>query len=325
MHPAFSVIFLTTLIGAAQGLFLALMAGQIYSDIGVLVEADEKLFFVYGTVIIVVLMGLGLFASFFHLGRPERAWRSASQWRTSWLSREVIVLPLFTFTVLLWGALHYMEFNPIVFSPTSTVQVSLTMAIGLIGAGLAMLLYLCTGMIYAAVRFIQEWASPLTVVNYTLLGLASGFSLSAALAGWLKFESTVFYADWAILLTLVAFATRLASLRRNAGLKLKSSAQTAIGVRHPNIRQTSQGAIGGSFNTREFFHHQSETLVAAIKWFFLLAVFPLPIALLTLGISLEHYAAFLLAFVVQYFGLLAERWYFFAQARHPQNIYYAAT
>ena len=67
MHPAFSVIFLTTLIGAAQGLFLALMAGQIYSDIGVLVEADEKLFYGYGTLIIVVLMGLGLFASFFHL------------------------------------------------------------------------------------------------------------------------------------------------------------------------------------------------------------------------------------------------------------------
>jgi DMSO reductase anchor subunit len=30
----------------------------------------------------------------------------------------------------------------------------------------------------------------------------------------------------------------------------------------------------------------------------------------------------ILAFPVQYLGLLAERWLFFAQARHPQNLYY---
>jgi DMSO reductase anchor subunit len=28
------------------------------------------------------------------------------------------------------------------------------------------------------------------------------------------------------------------------------------------------------------------------------------------------------AFLVQYLGLLAERWFFFAQANHPQNLYY---
>ena len=31
MHPAFSVVFLTTLIGVGQGLFLALYTGQLYS------------------------------------------------------------------------------------------------------------------------------------------------------------------------------------------------------------------------------------------------------------------------------------------------------
>ena len=49
------------------------------------------------------LHGAGLVASFFHLGRPERAWRSASQWRTSWLSREVIVLPAFMAVVLAYA------------------------------------------------------------------------------------------------------------------------------------------------------------------------------------------------------------------------------
>ena len=29
-------------------------------------------------------------------------------------------------------------------------------------------------------------------------------------------------------------------------------------------------------------------------------------------------------FILQYIGLLAERWFFFAQANHPQNLYYQA-
>ena len=35
-------------------------------------------------------------------------------------------------------------------------------------------------------------------------------------------------------------------------------------------------------------------------------------------------ASLVAAFVVQYAGLLAERWFFFAQANHPQNLYYRA-
>ena len=35
-----------------------------------------------------MLITAGLLSSTVHLGRPERAWRAFSQWRTSWLSRE---------------------------------------------------------------------------------------------------------------------------------------------------------------------------------------------------------------------------------------------
>ena len=48
---------------------------------------------------------------------------------------------------------------------------------------------------------------------------------------------------------------------------------------------------------------------------FLLLGFPLPALLLYAGQPA-------LAFLVQYAGLLAERWLFFADARHPQNLYY---
>ena len=88
MRPAWSVILLTTLIGAAQGLFLVVLAVDAFRP------APREFVFV-SCVVSLVLLGSGLVASFFHLGRPERAWRAASQWRTSWLSREVIVLPAF--------------------------------------------------------------------------------------------------------------------------------------------------------------------------------------------------------------------------------------
>ena len=77
MHPAFSVIFLTTLIGAGQGLFLALFTVESYAAFGLL-PAQSDAFYACGSSIAVGLLGLGLFASFFHLGHPERAWRTAT-------------------------------------------------------------------------------------------------------------------------------------------------------------------------------------------------------------------------------------------------------
>lgn len=73
MHPAFSVIFLTTLIGVGQGLFLALYTGQLYSVIKVLPVQDSPGFYGYGSLLALVFLVGGLISSFFHLGRPERA------------------------------------------------------------------------------------------------------------------------------------------------------------------------------------------------------------------------------------------------------------
>ena len=120
----------------------------------------------------------------------------------------------------------------------------------------------------------QEWASPLTVINYTLFGLASGFMLATAFAGWRHSSLVEVYGGWAIVTTVVVFFTRVASLVRNARLKHKSTLQTAIGVRHAQIVQKAQGAMGGSYNTREFFHGASRRKYAFVKWLFLVLVFP---------------------------------------------------
>src|SRR2546428_11453635 len=107
MHPAFSVIFFTTLIGVGQGLFLALYAGELLTRFGDIGAPDGGSFYALGSAISVLFLGIGLAASFLHLGRPERAWRAAAMWRTSWLSREVIVLPAFIGIVFLYGVAHY--------------------------------------------------------------------------------------------------------------------------------------------------------------------------------------------------------------------------
>jgi len=44
--------------------------------------------------------------------------------------------------------------------------------------------------------------------------------------------------------------------------------------------------------------------------------------LLIAGLAAQATSLLFTAFVVQYIGLLAERWFFFAQANHPQNLYY---
>jgi DMSO reductase anchor subunit len=311
VHPAFSVIFLTTLIGAGQGLFLALYALEIGAQWSLFGTMPEPRFFVAGALIAAALSCLGLVASFFHLGHPERAWRAAAKWRTSWLSREVIALPAFIGGVIAYGGAHALGW------PASAW-------IGLITLVACVALFVCTAMIYACLKFLQEWASPLTLVNFFLLGAASGTTLAAALAAWLAPATTSMYAKVAIALTLIALLGRIASLMRNARLRPKSSLQTAIGIKHPRIVQKAQGFMGGSFNTREFFHGASKEKLRAIKWGFLLLTFGVPVALLLAGLGSGVRIAYGLAFVVQYAGLLAERWYFFAQANHPQNLYYQA-
>ncbi len=309
MNPAFSVIFLTTLIGAGQGLFLALCA--VESGLLAAAPATGTALFVRGDALALILLSAGLIASFFHLGHPERAWRAVAMWRTSWLSREVIVLPIFMAVVALHGGCHY-------------VGVNLTPALGAIGVVLCLALFYITAMNYVCIKFLQEWATPLTIVNYTLLGSASGFTLATALAAALEPSLAPAVARWALILTLAAAASRIASLVRNAGLRPASTLQSAIGIQHPRIVQKSQGFMGSSFNTREFFHGKTRQTVQGVKWAFLVLAFVIPALLLASGGAERSATIAGLAFAVQYVGLLAERWFFFAQARHPQNLYYQA-
>jgi DMSO reductase anchor subunit len=305
-------------------LFLALFTVQSYALVGLLPAVEGHALYAQGGAIALLLLAAGLVASFFHLGRPERAWRSAAQWRTSWLSREVIVLPAFMVAVALYAGVHALGWTPALVALPQGPAIDLSIVIGVAGTLLAFALFFCTGMVYACLRFLAEWHTPLTPLNYTLLGGASGFLLAAGLATLAAPPLVGFLSGWAIVLTALAAVGRLASLWRNTRLKPRSTIQSAIGIKHPTVVQRSMGFMGGSFNTREFFHGVAASRLRMVKHVFVVLAFVVPIILLIAGRDAASVPLLLGAFVVQYVGLLAERWFFFAQANHPQNLYYQA-
>ena len=228
------------------------------------------------------------------------------------MSREVIVLPAFIGLVAAWWLAVVVGAAP----ATSRSMAAAALV-------LALALWHCTAMIYACLRFVQEWAHPLTIVNLTLIGLSSGLIAAGALAtlaGEAAFAQRI--APWALAVTLLAWTTRTLALRRNAALIPRSTLQSATGISAERLVQQSMGMTAGSFNTREFFHHRSQTTLARVKLAFVILGFALPCALLIAALNGAGGWTWLLAASIQYMGLVAERWFFFAQARHPQNLYY---
>ncbi|SDR60106.1 dimethyl sulfoxide reductase anchor subunit family protein [Paraburkholderia tuberum] len=312
MRPAFSVVFLTTLSGAGQGLLIALFGVELFMrmhpESSALFHVPQQ-FYVCGTGLALVLGVLGLVAAFFHLGHPERAWRAVAMWRTSWLSRECLALPVFLAATFLYGLAHWLD------TPWS-------ITIGAIAVLASVALFVCTAMIYQCLRFLQEWATPLTLVNFVLLGCASGLTIATACAARLAPDIVPALAVATCVLTVAGCVSRVASLARNERLHPRSTLQSATGIKAEKLTQISRGFTASAFNLREFFHGQTDATMCWVKWGFLASAFLMPLGLLAQALHPMSAKLLLDACVIQYVGLLAERWFFFAQARHPQNLYY---
>ncbi len=308
MNPPYSMILFTVLAGAAQGLLLALFGVELAARGGFVgtIASPGDVLLAWGALVVVVLSVAGLVAATFHLGHPLRAWRAVAMWRTSWLSREVIVLPAFIASVAAWGLAHVMGAEPA------------ALVAGCIALVLAVALYICTGMIYAAIVVIREWATPLTPLNFMLIGAASGSMLAAALAALLAPGIAMPLLRAGLLLTALAGLLRAATMWRNRHLTPRITLQSAIGVRHPAIRQTAQGFMGGAFNTHEFFHRRAAATIRAARWCAALLGCALP---LLLAAAVGAWGLLGL-WLVQLLGIAAERWLFFVDAQHPQNLYY---
>lgn len=312
MHPAFSVIVFTTASGAGYGL-LAWFALFSLSAPGWIGRPLALTALVLG----LALVSAGLMSSTLHLGRPERAWRALSQWRSSWLSREgVAAVAAFVPTGLL--ALCWMV------SPEPGAA-AFVLALLTIPAALATTY--CTAMIYASLKTIRQWRNPLTAPNYFALALFTGALLFAALTR--LFGVDVPAVGLAALVSgVAALGLKLAYWRAIDAPSAASTAESATGLgRFGEVRLFEAPHTEENYLMREMGFSIARKHAAKLRNLTLLALFAAPLLLTLLGVLAGGALAAVfavLAVISAGVGVVTERWLFFAEAKHVVTLFYGA-
>ena len=305
MHPAISVIFFTVTSGAGFG-FMFLIG------LGVPMPADGL-----GAFLACLVAGLlavaGLISSTFHLGHPERAWRAFSQWRSSWLSREgvlaVLTLAVFGIYGLLW--VFYGVRNP---------MLGLVLAIGAAATVFA------TAMIYAQLRTVPAWHTPLTPLCYLLFALSAGVLLAASFGYWIQ-SGGLPVSLVALLAIAVGWAAKFAwwQTALQDGLAARGSdTGTATGLGFlGKVRLLERPHSGENYLTREMVHQLARKHAVKLRLISLVTGCAIP-ALLCVAVFLFSWPmpVLVIGFLALLAGLFVERWLFFAEARHAVSLYY---
>ena len=314
MHPAFSVIFFTTLSGAGFGLWawLGVRIALGHAPVGLQALGWIVLLMVAG-----VFATIGLLASFWHLGKPMRAWRAFSQWRTSWLSREGVLavasfMPAFALILLLREG-------------TNDAIAPLIRLVGGLLAVLSLATVASTAMIYASLKPIPAWRHALVLPGYLLFALLTG--------GLLMLLSTVPDASgldgalpWLLILIAAALlALKLVYWRSIDRTPLPQQRGDAIGLPHRSATVFERPHTEANYITREmaFLVARKHAFILRVIAVILFAILPM-ILLLPLLLSADAGVAMaaLLATASAITGAFVERWLFFAQARHMVTLYY---
>jgi DMSO reductase anchor subunit len=299
MKPVFSVIFFTVSSGAGLGLLALLVVVDLASGV-----FDAPALLTIG-IVAMVLVTAGLVSSTFHLANPKNAWRAVSQFRRSWLSREGV------FALLLYPAAAA-YFTSAALAWTGGVHV----LAGLATLVLAWATLFCTGMIYACLKTIPRWHSPLVPLNYMLLGHLSGALLLVALGVPLGADAGAVV--MLALLFLVAAAVAKIAYFGKFRAPGKHTLKQAIGMRTAaSAKLLDAGHTHGTFLTSEFGFRSARERATLLRIVALVAAFAVPLLVLLMAPQ----AAFL-AVATCLAGLLVERWLFFAEAEHVVRLYH---
>jgi DMSO reductase anchor subunit len=308
VHPALSIIFFSTASGAGFGLLLLI---GIAAPLGLVPQSPG---FGFVSLAVAVLLALaGLSSSTLHLGRPERAWRAFSQWRTSWLSREGVFSVLTFVPAAIFGA-GWLLFGRID---------GLVGLCGILAAALAAATILCTGMIYASLKPIHQWHNGWVVLNYLLLGLMAGLLLLdlivrfwaqpvgipvvtlivVALAWWLKERY------WRFIDTSTASSSMASA--------------TALG-RRGRVRMLEPPNTEENYLLKEMGFHIARKHRLRLRLVARLAAFAVPFIATLCALVGASVLAAAVAVLSAALGLIVERWLFFAEAKHTVMLYYGA-
>ncbi len=310
MHPAYSVIFFTTASGAGYGL-LALLG--VFAAMGLLPNSSG-----FGFVAIAIAMGLivsGLLSSTLHLGRPERALRAFSQWRTSWLSRE--------------GVAAIVSFVPAAILGVGWVFLARTDGpfawAGALAAIMAGVTVFTTSMIYASLKPIRQWNQPLVPAVYLALGAMTGALLLAALTRVFQAHREIY--DWlALVLIIAAWGLKIAYWSAIDTEKPRSDMGTATGLgEFGTVRMFEAPHTEENFLMQEMGFEIARKHARKLRRLVHIFLFALPLLLIVISVfstSILATLSSLLAVASAAPGVFAERWLFFAEARHTCMLYY---
>jgi DMSO reductase anchor subunit len=310
MHPALSIVFFTTASGAGFSLLFLLGVGGPLDLLPL-----SRGFGFAALALAAFLAAAGLASSAFHLGRPERAWRAFSQWRSSWLSREG-VFSILTFLPAAVYGIGWVSFG---------IRSGLVGLCGILAGALAAVTIYCTGMIYASLRPIHQWHNPWVVSNYFALGLMSALLILDFLVRlWEPGAPGVAVAT--AILVIVAWLLKERYWRSIDTTSASSTVASAtlLGSRG-KVRMLEPPHTEENYLLKEMGFAIARKHRARLRGIVRLAGFALPgfLTLLALLVGgLVGMVAAGLAVAGAGLGLVAERWLFFAEAKHTVMLYY---
>jgi sulfite dehydrogenase (quinone) subunit SoeC len=308
MNPAFSIVFFSTASGAGFGLLL--LTG-VAAPLGLL--PDNRWFAFVSLAVAVGLAVAGLSSSTLHLGRPERAWRAFSQWRTSWLSREGVFSVLTFVPATAFGAGWFF------FGRTG----GLIGLCGILAAALAAVTILCTGMIYAALKPIHQWHNRWVVPNYLMLGLMAGLLLLDLIVRFWVLPKGIPI----VTLVVVAFAWWLKESywRFIDTSSAPSTIASATGLgRRGKVRMLEPPNTEENYLLKEMGFRIARKHRVRLRLIARITAFAGPLVLTLVALIAASVAAAALAVLSAALGLVVERWLFFAEAKHTVMLYYGA-
>jgi DMSO reductase anchor subunit len=324
MRPTFSIILFTVLSGAGYGLLfllgldLAIGASMDVTALPAALAVDPR--FAIGITLVIgfALTSIGLGASVAHLGKPLRAWRAFSQWRSSWLSREGIAAVL-TFLPLAAIAIVLV---------TQPAAQSGLRVLGLLLALACTATVFCTARIYSSLPPIRAWHNRHTLPGYLLLGLYSGalwfvaVQIVTATRDELRHGASLAVIILCVLLgpACALFKQRYWRLIDAQGNAPDAGAATGLD-RLGKVARFEQPHTEENYLTHEMgfvlARKHAHTLRAIAFWLIALAPFAM-LAAAWLGVGPAAWFALALGML----GIFVERWLFFAQARHAVMAYY---
>jgi len=311
MNPTPSVILLTTASGVGYGMLVWLGLLNAFRLL-----PPSPVFGVASIFVALVLSAVGMLASLFHLGRPERAWRAVSQWRTSWLSREG-VLALLTIPPAVGFAAAWWSLGR---------GTGVTVALGLLAAAAGLATVACQAMIYATLRPVRQWCNGLVLPNFLLLSLYSGAVWLAAAVALYDPAAARLPAAIGGALAIGAAVVKLAYWRwiDTAAPVATIEDATGLGWLGP-VRSLEPPHLEENFLLREMGFVIARAHASRLRRIATLAGFVIPLMLLIAAAlvgGVVDAAALCIAAVLVVSGIYVERWLFFAEATHTVTLYY---